>query len=85
VHPTRSDGKNSSCVIRTRIEHLVVESLISGIGGARAALNVSPETVRAWEQGKKQPGGPAERLLQIAEKHPRLIYSVVQSRTGDDK
>ena len=50
-----------------------------------AALNVSPETVRAWEQGKKQPSGPAERLLEIAEKHPQLIYSVVQSRRGEDE
>ena len=44
------------------------------------ALNVSTETVRAWEQGKNQPGGPAERLLEIAEKHPGFIQSVVRSR-----
>lgn len=44
------------------------------------ALNVSTETVRAWEQGKNQPGGPAERLLEIAEKHPSFIHSVVRSR-----
>ncbi len=45
-----------------------------------AALNVSPETVRAWEQGKKRPGGPAERLLEIADKHPSIINSVVRVR-----
>jgi putative transcriptional regulator len=50
-----------------------------------AALNVSPETVRAWEQGKKQPGGPAERLLEIAEKHPDLIQSVVKLRSTEEE
>ncbi|MEO7683148.1 MAG: helix-turn-helix domain-containing protein [Gemmatimonadaceae bacterium] len=45
-----------------------------------ATLNVSPETVRAWEQGKKQPGGPAARLLELAEKHPRWVLGAVQHR-----
>jgi putative transcriptional regulator len=48
-----------------------------------AALNVSPETVRSWEQGKKQPGGPAERLLEIAQKHPDVIQSVVALRSNE--
>src|SRR3990170_3718924 len=34
------------------------------------ALNVSPDTVRAWEQGKRRPDGAALRLLQVAERHP---------------
>lgn len=42
-----------------------------------SALNVSPETVRAWEQGKHTPGGPALRLLEIAELDPRLILAKV--------
>ena len=44
------------------------------------ALNVSPETVRAWEQGKRTPDGAALRLLQVAEKHPQAILSMVESR-----
>lgn len=43
-------------------------------------LNVSPETVRAWEQGKKQPGGPAARLLEIADQHPDWILTAVEVR-----
>src|SRR5688572_12668761 len=35
-----------------------------------AVLNVSPETVRAWEQGKNAPGGPALRLLEIVDRKP---------------
>ena len=38
-----------------------------------SALNVSPETVRAWEQGKKTPGGPALRLLEIVAKSPDVV------------
>jgi len=36
-------------------------------------LNVSPETVRAWEQEKRSPDGAALRLLEIAEHRPDLL------------
>lgn len=42
------------------------------------ALNVSPDTVRAWEQGKKQPGGPAARLLELVKKHPEWVLKSVE-------
>lgn len=42
------------------------------------ALNVSAETVRAWEQGKKQPGGPAARLLELADNHPEWVLTSVE-------
>jgi putative transcriptional regulator len=38
-----------------------------------AALNVSPETIRAWEQGKREPAGPTLRLLELAEEHPDVF------------
>ena len=44
------------------------------------ALNVSAETVRAWEQGKREPEGAALRLLQIAEQHPEWIVETVSVR-----
>jgi DNA-binding transcriptional regulator YiaG len=37
------------------------------------ALNVSAETVRAWEQGKSPPSGPSKRLLEIAQKFPHVL------------
>ena len=43
-----------------------------------AALNVSTETVRAWEQGKREPDGAALRLLEIAEQHPGVFLKKVQ-------
>ena len=44
------------------------------------ALNVSAETVRAWEQGKREPDGAALRLLQITEQHPEWIMETVSIR-----
>ena len=38
-----------------------------------SVLNVSVETVRSWEQGKRAPDGAAVRLLQVAEEHPKWL------------
>jgi putative transcriptional regulator len=43
-------------------------------------LNASDATVRAWEQGKRVPDGPSQRLLEVAEKHPHVFASVVRER-----
>lgn len=40
-------------------------------------LNVSPETVKAWEQGKSPPLGAAKRLLQLADLHPAALLEAV--------
>ena len=45
-----------------------------------AALNVSAETVRAWEQGKREPDGPTLRLLEIAELHPEVLLQQIRVR-----
>lgn len=39
-------------------------------------LGVSASSVRAWEQGKREPGAPARRVLQIAELHPAVLTEV---------
>jgi DNA-binding transcriptional regulator YiaG len=43
-------------------------------------LNASAETVKAWEQGKRQPDGMALTLLEIAETHPEALMSRVRLR-----
>lgn len=45
-------------------------------------LNASPETVKAWEQGKRQPDGMALTLLEVAETHPEALMRRVQARPG---
>jgi putative transcriptional regulator len=46
-----------------------------------AALNVSPETIRAWEQGKREPDGPTLRLLEVAEEHPEVFLDKLRKRS----
>ena len=36
-------------------------------------LNVSTKTVQAWEQGSREPGDAALKLLTIAKKHPEIL------------
>jgi hypothetical protein len=42
---------------------------------------VSPDTIRAWEQGKREPDGPTLRLLEVAEQHPEVFLDKVRKRT----
>ena len=37
-------------------------------------LNISPKTVQAWEQGSREPGDAALKLLTIAKKHPEVLF-----------
>ena len=45
-----------------------------------AALNVSADTIRAWEQGKREPDGPTLRLLEVAEQHPEVFLGKLRTR-----
>ena len=38
-------------------------------------LGVSVQTLRNWEQGTRQPRGPALALLRIVEKHPAVLFT----------
>lgn len=38
-----------------------------------SALGISVKTLRNWEQGRRDPSGPAMRLLQLAEKNPEIL------------
>jgi len=43
-----------------------------------AMLNVTPSTVRAWEQGQKIPSGAASRLLQVADADPAVFWRLAE-------
>ena len=43
------------------------------------AMGISVHTLRNWEQGRRQPDGPAIALLRIAARHPRIIRENVES------
>ncbi|MGK5082136.1 helix-turn-helix domain-containing protein [Bdellovibrionota bacterium FG-1] len=42
-----------------------------------ALLNVTPSTVRSWEQGQKTPSGAAARLLQLLSLNPAVLELLV--------
>jgi len=36
-------------------------------------MGVSLRTIQDWEQGRREPSGPAKSLLRIAEQHPEVF------------
>jgi len=42
-------------------------------------LGVSAATLRNWEQGRRQPTGPARALLRIVKANPRLALETLHS------
>ena len=38
-----------------------------------AVLGVSIRTLQDWEQGRREPTGPARSLLRVAERHPEAL------------
>ena len=46
-----------------------------GVGAWVAHGWVSPDAVRSWENNRRQPSGPALRLLEIAVNRPEVLVS----------
>ena len=42
-------------------------------------IGVSVATLQNWEQGRRQPGGPARALLKVAARNPRLVAQALAS------
>jgi putative transcriptional regulator len=40
-------------------------------------MGVSLRTIQDWEQGRREPSGPAKSLLRIAEQHPEVLLELV--------
>ncbi|MSU61589.1 MAG: helix-turn-helix domain-containing protein [Pedosphaera sp.] len=40
-------------------------------------LGISEDTLQNWEQGRRNPTGPAKVLLKIAAKHPKIVLETV--------
>lgn len=41
-----------------------------------AMLGISVDTLQNWEQGRRQPDGPARVLLRVAATHPEAVLAV---------
>lgn len=44
-----------------------------------ALLGISVDTLQNWEQGRREPEGPAKVLLRVAAKHPEALLSIAQA------
>ena len=40
-------------------------------------IGVSINTLQNWEQGRREPDGPARALLIVAEKNPEAVYTAL--------
>lgn len=58
-----------------------VAALLQGIragtglsqSGFARALGLSVRTLQEWEQGRKHPSGPAQKLIELVGRHPQLL------------
>ena len=41
-------------------------------------IGVSINTLQNWEQGRREPRGPAKALLRVASKHPKTVLEALQ-------
>jgi len=42
-------------------------------------IGVSRSTLQNWEQGRREPGGPAKALLRVVDKNPKAVLEALQS------
>jgi putative transcriptional regulator len=65
------DPKNAkNAVVKTRGKLGLSQSKFASL------LGISEDTLQNWEQGRREPTGPAKVLLKIASKHPRVLLEV---------
>ena len=41
-------------------------------------IGVSKATLQNWEQGRRQPEGPAKALLQVVDRNPKAVLEALQ-------
>ncbi|HEX8174040.1 MAG TPA: helix-turn-helix domain-containing protein [Pyrinomonadaceae bacterium] len=67
----QSDGPISGKdVLRIRKELRVSQKVFARL------LNVSIKTVQSWEQGTREPGDAALKLLSIADHYPNILFDL---------
>lgn len=70
-------GQMARVTVRTRNEVLEARHK-TGLSQSQfsEALKISPRTLQEWEQGRRQPSGPAQALIEIALRRPEVITEV---------
>ncbi|MDR2668469.1 MAG: helix-turn-helix domain-containing protein [Desulfovibrio sp.] len=47
-------------------------------------IDVPLDTIRNWEQGKREPAGPAKALLKILDKSPEIALSLLTTQNHNE-
>lgn len=70
--PSRTfEVKTANDVVRTRTKLGISQTKFARL------LGISEDTLQNWEQGRRQPTGPAKVLLKIAARHPKIVLEAV--------
>lgn len=73
-------GKKLSGTRRDVITEDSIALLRARLGFSQAqfarALGISVDTLQNWEQGRRQPTGPARVLLRVVRQHPEALLAV---------
>ncbi len=72
IAPSRAFAVDGPNIKRIRATYQLSQSQFA------ALLGISIGTLRNWEQGRREPEGPARVLLQVAAKHPEAVWDVVR-------
>jgi putative transcriptional regulator len=66
-----------------QVPHVDVQRLRKGMRLSQdefaAKFGFAPASVRNWEQGRRQPEGPARILLAVIARHPEVVEDVLQA------
>ncbi|WP_434987033.1 helix-turn-helix domain-containing protein [Vreelandella zhaodongensis] len=69
----RHDGHRPVCEKSLNRWQLIRHKLNLSQSAFAGLLGVSISTLQDWEQGRREPQGPAVALLRIAEQHPEVF------------
>lgn len=68
---------------RTVVSTIDVKALRERLGLTQAEfsrmIGVSIKTLQNWEQGRREPEGPAKALLRVVEKEPQAVMSALHT------
>ena len=81
IEHARGDKKLSKHVVQVPVVDIKAIRKQLGVSQARFAtiFNLSVDSVRNWEQGRRVPEGPARTLLWIIDKEPEAVMRALAS------
>jgi putative transcriptional regulator len=83
-HVVRVSAREATVSAPPRYNATRIRKIRGSMGLSQAlfagTLTVSPETVRAWEQGRREPEGATLRLLELAAEKPEVLLEAVATK-----